>query len=95
MSMFVLQVVLHEAENAWKPRKLDENDDEMAALERKVRAILNKLTPQKFDKLVAQFKELEIDTSEKLEMCMELVFEKVCFEKHCYISFQFNILQMK
>ena len=69
--------MLHEAENAWKPRKVDENEDEMAALERKVRAILNKLTPQKFDKLVAQFKELEIDTAEKLEMCMELVFEKV------------------
>ena len=56
---------------------MEEHKDEMAALERKVRAILNKLTPQKFDKLVAQFKELEIDTAEKLEMCMELVFEKV------------------
>ena len=53
----------------------------MAVLERKVRAILNKLTPQKFDKLVAQFKEQEIDTVDKLEMCMELVFEKVCIRK--------------
>ena len=75
------QVVLHEAENAWKPRKYDENgeDDEIAILERKARSILNKLTPQKFDKLVAQFKELDIDTVEKLEMCMELVFEKVSY----------------
>ena len=75
-----MQVVLHEAENAWKPRKLDNEDveeDEMAILERKSRAILNKLTPQKFDKLVQQFKELQIDTVEKLTMCMELVFEKV------------------
>ena len=49
----VMQVVLHEAENAWKPKKFDENgeDNEMAVLERKMRAILNKLTPQKFDKL--------------------------------------------
>ena len=75
--------MLHEAENAWKPRQqLNENEDnEMAVLERKVRAILNKLTPQKFDKLVAQFKEQEIDTKDKLEMCMELVFEKVSIEK--------------
>ena len=49
----------------------------MAVLERRSRAILNKLTPQKFDKLVQQFKELDIDTIEKLTMCMELVFEKV------------------
>ena len=58
---------------------MEENgeEDEMAALERKSRAILNKLTPQKFDKLVQQFKELEIDTEAKLKMCMELVFEKV------------------
>ena len=49
----------------------------MAVLERKMRAILNKLTPQKFDKLVLQFKELDIDSAEKLEMGMELVFEKV------------------
>ena len=82
--------MLHEAENAWKPRKLDENEDEMAVLERKVRAILNKLTPQKFDKLVAQFKELQIDTAEKLEMCMELVFEKVYCKKYCfYFRFPF------
>jgi translation initiation factor 4G len=90
--------VLHEAENAWKPRKheVDENEDEMAVLERKVRAILNKLTPQKFDKLVGQFKELEIDTSVKLELCMELVFEKVYFEQYCsYFSFQFNITSFK
>ena len=74
-----MQVVLHEAENAWKPKKFDENgeDNEMAVLERKMRAILNKLTPQKFDKLVLQFKELDIDSAEKLEMGMELVFEKV------------------
>ena len=74
-----MQVVLHEAENAWKPKKFEENGEEsdMAILERKARAILNKLTPQKFDKLVLQFKELDIDSAEKLEMGMELVFEKV------------------
>jgi hypothetical protein len=42
-----------------------------------VRAILNKLTPQKFSTLVAQFQELPIDSQSKLNTCMELIFEKV------------------
>ena len=49
----------------------------MATLSRKARGILNKLCPQKFDILVEKFKELQIDTEEKLRLCMELVFEKV------------------
>ena len=79
-----VQVDLHQSDNAWKPTKLKGNEDESvvvedegAILERKSRAILNKLTPQKFDTLVNQFKELEIDDESKLQMCMELVFEKV------------------
>ena len=49
---------------------------------RKARGILNKLCPQKFDVLVEKFKELEIDSEEKLRLCMELVFEKVSEVKH-------------
>ena len=44
---------------------------------RKARGILNKLCPQKFDILVDKFNELQIDTEDKLRVCMELVFEKV------------------
>jgi len=47
------------------------------SLLRRARGILNKLCPQKFDDLVGQFKELNIDTGEKLEACIELIFEKV------------------
>lgn len=73
---------LHKTENAWKPVKLlVEADvvelDPLQELERNVRAILNKLTPQKFDKLVKQFIDLTIDTEPKLEACIELIFEKV------------------
>ncbi len=45
---------------------------------RKARGILNKLCPQKFDILVEKFNDLQIDTEEKLRLCIELVFEKVC-----------------
>ena len=78
------EVELQKAENAWKPKdKLQqgkdsaEPEDPIKELERNVRAILNKLTPQKFDKLVQKFKDLPIDTVPKLEACIELIFEKV------------------
>ena len=51
--------------------------DTIEVLARKARGILNKLCPQKFDILVDKFNDLEIDTEEKLRLCMELVFEKV------------------
>lgn len=79
------KVVLHETENAWKPDKLRANKpdaekpapDSMEELSKKARGILNKLTPQKFETLVEKFKSLPIDTEEKLNLCMELVYEKV------------------
>ncbi|EDO33172.1 predicted protein, partial [Nematostella vectensis] len=47
---------------------------------RKFRGILNKLTPQKFKKLTEQVMELEIDTSEKLEGIIDIIFEKAISE---------------
>lgn len=48
------------------------------ALYKRVRGILNKLTPEKFDRLVAQVQELPIDNSERLSGVIDLVFKKVC-----------------
>lgn len=74
-------VKLHKAENAWMPSNKNQDDqNELDVLSKKVRAILNKLTPQMFSKLVEQFKELTIDTEPKLVQCMELVFEKAVEE---------------
>ena len=77
------EVKLNEAENAWKPstkKDVGAEVDEVEVLCKKIRSILNKLCPQKFDKLVAQFNELVIDTEEKLNKSMELVFEKALDE---------------
>ena len=76
---------LNESENAWKPtpkkEKADEGPkDEVQLLVKGIRSILNKLCPQKFDTLVAQFNELETDTEAKLTKAMELVFEKAVDE---------------
>ena len=75
------EVKLNEAENAWKPSKKDNTTlDDLESLAKKIRAILNKLCPQKFDTLVARFNDLVIDTEEKLVKAMELVFEKALDE---------------
>lgn len=42
-----------------------------------MRGILNKLTPEKFDKLVNQVQALPIETPEKLKGVIDLVFDKV------------------
>ena len=60
-----VQVKLHQAENRWKP-SVDKSgeaaaaSDELETLLKKIRSILNKLCPQKFDTLVTQFNELPI-----------------------------------
>ena len=78
------EIKLNEAgENAWKPstkKDATEELDEVEVLCKKVRSILNKLCPQKFDALVTQFNNLVMDTEEKLTRAMELVFEKALEE---------------
>ena len=73
-------IELKKAENAWKSKAKGggaEDQDPVKVLEREVRAVLNKLCPQNFDKLVKKFNELTIDTEVKLKACIELIFEKV------------------
>lgn len=47
---------------------------------RRVRSILNKLTPQKFNQLMKQVTDLTIDTEERLKGVIDLVFEKAIDE---------------
>ena len=46
-------------------------------LYRKTTSILNKLTPQKFQTLLTQILQLEIDSEERLKGVIDLIFEKV------------------
>ncbi|XP_045531840.1 eukaryotic translation initiation factor 4 gamma 3-like isoform X3 [Pieris brassicae] len=79
------EVKLNESKDAWKPTRLKKeslNEQELKTQElyKKFRGILNKLTPQKFDTLVDKVKSLEIDTQERLEGVIDLVFEKAIDE---------------
>lgn len=51
-----------------------------------VRGILNKLTPSKFDKLLARIQALNIDTEERLSGVIKLFFEKVFYNHADFMS---------
>ncbi|EDW99338.2 eukaryotic translation initiation factor 4 gamma 1 isoform X2 [Drosophila yakuba] len=88
-------VKLSENENAWRPRVLNKSDSESDAksahekneLVRRVRGILNKLTPERFDTLVEEIIKLKIDTPDKVDEVIVLVFEKAIDEPNFSVSY--------
>lgn len=94
-------VKLNKAEKAWKPslkkamrgcagEETVENDPDQVKTQelfKKVRSILNKLTPQKFQELMKQVSELTIDTEEKLKGVIDLIFEKAISEPDFSVAY--------
>ncbi|XP_017890862.1 eukaryotic translation initiation factor 4 gamma 3-like isoform X3 [Ceratina calcarata] len=85
-------VKLRETENAWRPTRLKnanmpEEDAKTEALYKKVRSVLNKLTPQKFNTLIDQVRALNIDTRERLQGVINLVFEKAVDEPSFSVAY--------
>lgn len=83
------EVKLNEVANAWKPNMLrkdvDENSEEV--IYRRVRGILNKLTPEKFDDLLNQMMGFKIDSDVKLQGVCNLVFEKAIDEPNFSVAY--------
>nr|KAF7435190.1 hypothetical protein H0235_003381 [Vespula pensylvanica] len=85
-------VKLRETENAWRPTRmkqldLSEEDAKTEALYKRVRSVLNKLTPQKFNTLIDQVRSLTIDTQERLQGVINLVFEKAVDEPSFSVAY--------
>ncbi|CAN2387968.1 Eukaryotic translation initiation factor 4 gamma 3 [Pristimantis euphronides] len=86
-------VHLKKSENAWKPSvkrdSLVEDPESIRtqALFRKVRSILNKLTPQMFNQLIKQVMDLTVDTEERLKGVIDLVFEKALDEPSFSVAY--------
>ncbi|XP_040014741.1 eukaryotic translation initiation factor 4 gamma 3 [Xiphias gladius] len=86
-------VQLKKSENAWKPGMKregfveDSEAQKTQELFRKVRSILNKLTPQKFNQLMKQVTDLTIDTEERLKGVIDLVFEKAIDEPSFSVAY--------
>ena len=54
---------------------------------KKLRSILNKLTPQNFNQLMEQVTALTIDTEERLNGVVDLVFEKAIDEPSLSVAY--------
>lgn len=70
-------------ENDWRPGKstaTNPQEIETENLLKNVRSILNKLTPQNYQTLLDQFRNLKIDSKDRLLKVIELIFEKAVRE---------------
>ncbi|XP_061394702.1 eukaryotic translation initiation factor 4 gamma 1 [Musca vetustissima] len=105
------EIKLNESENAWKPETLRKKtgggagsnsdssnnlNDNIEAVLKKVRGVLNKLTPENFEVLLKTMVSISLDTTEKMQQVMLLIFEKTISEpnfaptyaKFCKVLFQ-------
>lgn len=95
-------IKLNQAENAWRPSmgakksavaKVEtedtrtEEEKETEDVYKKFRIILNKLTPENFKKLTEDVKALPINTAERVNGCMQMVFEKAVIEPNYTLTY--------
>lgn len=94
-------VQLNKAEKAWKPslkkpsrsnageEEEDDSPDQLKTQDvfKRLRSILNKLTPQKFQELMKQVTDLTIDTEERLKGAIDLIFEKAISEPNFSVAY--------
>jgi len=72
-------MALVKADNAWVPSSKREEDPKTKKLKR-VQGILNKLTPEKFDRLMDQLLDVGIQSAEILQGVIDLLFDKAVLE---------------
>ncbi|XP_060219044.1 eukaryotic translation initiation factor 4G-like isoform X2 [Lycium barbarum] len=69
--------IMHKAERKYEVGKVT---DEEQAKQRQLKAILNKLTPQNFERLFQQVKEVNIDNDKTLDGVISQIFDKALME---------------
>ncbi|KAI9579126.1 hypothetical protein GQX74_014743 [Glossina fuscipes] len=102
------EIKLSECENAWQPETLRSKSNNSVALAlnpinedidtvlKRVRGVLNKLTPDNFEVLLKTMTNISMNTQEKMQQVMLLIFEKTVSEpnfaptyaKFCKMLFQ-------
>ncbi|KAL5973752.1 hypothetical protein ACLOJK_030408 [Asimina triloba] len=82
---------MHKAEKKYEVGKVSDKEE---AKQRQLKAILNKLTPQNFEKLFEQVKAVNIDTVETLKGVISQIFDKALMEPtfcEMYANFCFHL----
>ncbi|XP_070072797.1 eukaryotic translation initiation factor 4 gamma 3 isoform X2 [Drosophila takahashii] len=82
------EIKLSECENAWQPGTLrrvsmaggQDDEDDVEGVLKKVRGILNKLTPDNFEVLLKEMSSIKMDNEAKMTNVMLLIFEKTISE---------------
>ncbi|XP_017039935.1 eukaryotic translation initiation factor 4 gamma 3 isoform X2 [Drosophila ficusphila] len=82
------EIKLSECENAWQPGTLrrvsmaggQDEDNDVDSVLKKVRGILNKLTPDNFEVLLKEMSSIKMDNEAKMTNVMLLIFEKTISE---------------
>ncbi|EDV43946.2 LOW QUALITY PROTEIN: uncharacterized protein Dana_GF18734 [Drosophila ananassae] len=82
------EIKLSECENAWQPETLrrmsmatgQDEDNDVEGVIKKVRGILNKLTPDNFEVLLKEMSSIKMDNEAKMTNVMLLIFEKTISE---------------
>ncbi|XP_011085625.1 eukaryotic translation initiation factor 4G-like [Sesamum indicum] len=83
--------VMHKAEKKYEVGRVADEED---AKQRQLKAILNKLTPQNFEKLFQQVKQLNIDNVVTLSRLISQIFDKALMEPtfcEMYANFCFHL----
>ncbi|CAA6669768.1 unnamed protein product [Spirodela intermedia] len=86
-----IQRVMHKAEKRYEVGKVS---DEEQGKQRQLKGILNKLTPQNFDRLFQQVKEVNIDNAGTLTGVINQIFDKALMEPtfcEMYANFCFHL----
>ncbi|XP_078437967.1 eukaryotic translation initiation factor 4G [Wolffia australiana] len=84
-------VTMHRAENRYEVGKVS---DEEQAKQRQLKGILNKLTPQNFERLLQQAKDVNIDNATTLSGVISQIFDKALMEPtfcEMYANFCFHL----
>ncbi|OVA12734.1 MIF4G-like [Macleaya cordata] len=83
--------IMHKAERKYEVGKVSDKEQ---AKQRQLKAILNKLTPQNFEKLFEQVKEVNIDNTVTLSGVISQIFDKALMEPtfcEMYADFCFHL----
>ncbi|PKU68988.1 eukaryotic translation initiation factor 4G isoform X1 [Dendrobium catenatum] len=83
--------VMHKSANRYEVGKVSDEEEQK---QRQLKAILNKLTPQNFEKLFAKVKEVNIDNTNTLTGVISQIFDKALMEPtfcEMYADFCFHL----